>query len=173
MKSERGDQKWATEKSSIATDRYITGLSGNKIKLRQFIPNKVQGVYLFIHGGGWISGAADWQDTRLEKTAIEGNMAIISIDYRLAPEHPFPAAVDDCEAAALWLIENAAHEFGTKNILIGGGSAGAHLCVLTILRLRNNHSYTQFKGANLVFGAYDLAMTPSMRNWGNKELVLK
>ena|ERR1700722_13267863 len=166
------DQNRATKRSPSAIDRYITGLSGNKIKLHQFIPNKIKGVYLFIHGGGWISGAADWQDTRLESIAIKGQIAVISIEYRLAPEYPYPAAVDDCEAVALWLVENAAQEFGTSNILIGGGSAGAHLSVLTLLRMRDKHSYTQFKCANLVFGVYDLAMTPSMRNWGEKELIL-
>lgn len=168
------DQKWATDKSSIATDRYIFGFSENKIKLRQFIPNKnkLNGVYLFIHGGGWISGSSDWQDTRLENIAVEGNMAVISVEYRLAPENPYPAAIDDCEAAALWLIHNAQHEFDTNNILIGGGSAGAHLCALTLLRMRDKHSYTEFKGVNLVFGMYDLSMTPSMRNWGDRELIL-
>lgn len=166
------DQSWATEKSSLASDRYIAGLSSNKIKLRQFKPNKIKGVYLFIHGGGWISGAADWQDTRLESIANEAQLVVISVEYRLAPEHPFPAAVDDCEAAALWLVKNAMKEFGTDNILIGGGSAGAHLCALTLLRMRDKHSYTRFKGANLVFGMYDLGMTPSMRHWGDEELIL-
>ncbi len=166
------DQNWATEKSSIAVDRYITSSAGNKIKLRIFTPGKVQAAYLFIHGGGWISGAADWQDRRLEDIANEAHIVVISVEYRLAPEHPYPSAIDDCEAAALWLVENSEKEFGTHNILIGGGSAGAHLCVLTLLRMRDKHLYTQFKGVNLVFGVYDLGMTPSMRNWGNKELIL-
>lgn len=56
--------------------------------------------------------------------------------------------------------------------MIGGGSAGAHLCTLTLLRMRDKHSYTQFKGVNLVFGIYDLSMTPSMRNWRKRELIL-
>ncbi|MEO8963786.1 MAG: alpha/beta hydrolase [Gammaproteobacteria bacterium] len=47
--------------------------------------------------------------------------------------HPYPAAIEDCESAALWLVENALKEFGTDHILIGGGSAGAHLCALTLL----------------------------------------
>lgn len=166
------DKNGATEKSSIATERFITGPSGNKIKLRQLIPSEIKGVYLFIHGGGWISGAADWQDTRLESIAIEGKFAVISVEYRLAPEYPYPAAIDDCEAAALWVIHNAKKEYGTNNILIGGGSAGAHLCALTLLRMRDKHFYTQFKGTNLVFGAYDLSLTPSARNWGNQELIL-
>jgi acetyl esterase len=166
------DRVWATKKSSIATDRYITGLSDNQIKLRQFIPDKVKGVYLYIHGGGWISGACDWQDSRLESIAIDGHMVVISVEYRLAPEHPFPSAVDDCEAAALWLIEHAEREFGTSNILLGGGSSGAHLCALTLLRMRDKYSYAQFKGVNLVFGVFDLALTPSMRNWGDREVIL-
>lgn len=166
------DKNWTTPSSSIASDRYITDSIGNKIKLRVLLPDKIKGVYLFIHGGGWISGAADWQDTRLENIANEAQLAVVSVEYRLAPEHPYPTPVDDCEAAALWLVENAMQEFGTQNILIGGGSAGAHLAALTLLRMRDKHSYKQFKGANLVFGMYDLNMTPSMRNWGSKELIL-
>lgn len=166
------DQANASERSLLATDRYIPGPAVNPIKLRQFIPDQIKGVYLFIHGGGWVSGASDWQDKRLERIANEVQVAVISVEYRLAPEHPYPAPVDDCEAAALWLIQNAQQEFGTDQILIGGGSAGAHLCALTLVRMRDKHAYTQFLGANLVFGIYDLTMTPSMRNWGDRELIL-
>lgn len=162
----------ALEKSSIASDRYIVGPSGNQIRLRQFLPEKVRGVYLYFHGGGWVTGAADWQDARLEEIAVGAQLAVVSVEYRLAPEHPYPAAVDDCEAAALWLIENALREFGTDELSIGGGSAGAHLCVLTLLRMRDKHSYTRFKRANLMFGVYDLSLTPSARRWGSKELIL-
>lgn len=166
------EEQFLPEKSSIAQDRYITGSNGHSVKVRQIIPDKIKGVYLFIHGGGWTSGACDRHDIFLEKIALEAQLAVISVGYRLAPEHPYPAAVDDCEEVALWLIENSTKEFGTDNILVGGGSAGAHLCVLTLLRMRDKHSYSQFKGANLVFGIYDLAMTPSARNWGEKELIL-
>lgn len=147
------------------------GLSG-PIPARVFIPETVRGVYLHIHGGGWVFGAAHHNDLDNERIAQSCELAVVSIDYRLAPEHPFPAGPDDCEAAALWLIENARQEFGTDRLLIGGESAGAHLSTLTLLRLRARHGFTGFRGANLVYGAYDLEMSPSARAWGEQNLVL-
>ncbi len=95
--------------------------------------------------------------------ATTANAAVISVDYRLAPEHPFPAGPDDCEAAALWLRNHAAEEFGAERLTIGGGSAGGHLAAATLLRLRDRFGDTGFLAADLVFGVYDLGMTPSQR----------
>jgi acetyl esterase/lipase len=55
-------------------------------------------------------------------------VVVVSVDYRLAPENPFPACIYDCEAAAKWLLNNCKAEFGTDKIFISGGSAGGHLC---------------------------------------------
>jgi len=88
------------------------------------------------------------------------------------PNTPTPTGPDDCEAAALWLVENAKSEFGADNIVIGGESAGGHLSVSTMLRMRDKHGYTAFKGANLLYGVYDLSMTPSQANWGERVLIL-
>lgn len=78
----------------------------------------------------------------------------------------------DCEAAALWLVELAESEFGTKRLMIGGESAGAHLAAVTLIRLRDRHGLQPFVGANLVYGAFDLRITASARNWGDRLLVL-
>jgi acetyl esterase len=95
------------------------------------------------------------------------NLAVVSVDYRLAPEHPYPAGPDDCEAAACWLVDHAADELGSERLLIGGESAGAHLAAVTLLRMRDKQSAVdRFLGANLVFGAYDLSRTPSQRGVG-------
>jgi acetyl esterase/lipase len=153
-------------------DRTIPGRHG-PVGLRLFVPEKVDGAYLHIHGGGWVLGAANQQDLLLHVLASRANVAVVSVDYRLAPEHPFPAGPDDCEAAACWFVENARSEFGAERLLIGGESAGGHLSALTLLRLRDRHDQAAaFCGANLVFGAYDLGMTPSQRNWGERNLVL-
>ncbi len=130
-----------------------------------------KGVYLHFHGGGWMLGTADQQDDRLQRIADNCGLTVISVDYGLAPEEPYPAAPDDCEAAALWLVENA-DRFGSERLTIGGESAGAHLSVVTLLRLRDRHGLTPFCGANLTAGCYDLALTPSARNWGRDKLVL-
>jgi len=148
----------------------IDGPAG-PIALRVIAPDKPRGVYLHIHGGGWTWGAPDEQDPDLERLAALG-FACVSVRYRLAPEHPYPAAPDDCEAAALWLVREGEKTFGTTFFTIGGESAGAHLSLVTMLRLRDRHGLTPFAGANLFAGCFDLSMTPSVRNWGSEKLIL-
>ncbi len=160
-------------KSPRAQVRTIQGPDGNTITLRVIAPDKPTGVYLHIHGGGWVLGGADQQDPMLERIVEATGQACVSVEYRLAPEHPYPAGPDDCEAAALWLARNAQAEFGTEVLTIGGESAGGHLAALTLLRLRDRHDFTGFAGANLVFGCFDLGMTPSQRRFGDRRLVLR
>ena len=157
--------------SEMAQEREIAGPHG-PITLRTFVPDNPRGIYLHIHGGGWVLGRAHLQDPRNEEIAQTCSAVVISVDYRLAPEHPYPAPLDDCEAAAAWLVKNAGAEFGVENIVIGGESAGGHLSATTLLRMRDRHGYTGFKAANLVYGVYDLAMTPSQRSWGDEPFVL-
>ncbi|HVF32334.1 MAG TPA: alpha/beta hydrolase [Acidimicrobiales bacterium] len=149
---------------------------GGSITVRTFVPpGDVRGVYLHVHGGGWVLGSAHQQDVALWRLAREASVAVASVEYRLAPEHPFPAGPDDCEAAALWLVEGGgAGSLGAPDgpFVIGGESAGAHLAALTMLRLRDRHGLTPFVGANLVFGAFDLSMTPSQLRWGDRNLIL-
>jgi acetyl esterase len=162
----------AAAKSERARWIEIDGPAG-KVQLRVIAPEKSRGVYLHLHGGGHTLGAADQQDRLLERIADETRLTAISIEYRLAPENPFPAGPDDCEAAALWVSDNL-KDFGGSALTIGGESAGAHLSALTILRLRDKHGRTPFGAANLVFGVFDLGMTPSARAFGNEErLVLR
>lgn len=149
---------------------------GGGLRLRALAPHSgaSTGVYLHLHGGGWTLGAADMQDAELQRLADETGLVAVSVDYRLAPEHPFPAGPDDCEDAALWLLERGAAELDApRRFAIGGESAGAHLAALTLLRLRDRNGVTgAFAAANLVYGAYDLSMTPSQRLWGDRNLVL-
>lgn len=155
-----------------ASDRVIPGPSGN-LGIRVFVPPTVSAVYLDLHGGGWIMGSPLMDDITNWAWARTANLAVVSVDYRLAPEHPFPAGPDDCEAAALWVLDNAVAEFGADRMIIGGASAGAHLAVETLLRLRDRHkAIDRVAGANLVFGVYDLSMTPSQRNGGDRFPIL-
>lgn len=146
-----------------AEERVLPGPAG-PIPARVIVRDRVDAVYLDIHGGGWCIGRAQAGDATNAILAEQAGVAVVSIDYRLAPEHPFPAGPDDCEAAAAWLLEHAAAEWGTERLVIGGASAGAHLAVLTLLRLRDRlgpEAIARFLGANLVFGCYDLGLTPS------------
>lgn len=153
----------------------IAGRRG-AVKLRVLAPRSrpATGVYLHLHGGGWMLGEADLQDRDLSALAEATGLLTASVEYRLAPEHPYPAGPDDCEDAARWLVTTGAAELGAPSrFFIGGESAGAHLSVVTLLRLRDRHGLGgAFRAANLVYGSYDLSMTPSQRLWGDRNLVL-
>jgi acetyl esterase/lipase len=150
-------------------DRMVPGRAGG-VPLRVFTPPVVRGVYLHIHGGGWTLGTSGGQDIALWRLARAAEVAVVSVGYRLAPEHPYPAGPDDCEDAARWLVDRAEQEFGTDRLTIGGESAGAHLAVVTLLRLGARAA--AFRAAQLTFGAYDLSMTPSQRQWGELNLSI-
>lgn len=136
--------------------RVISPDSGNE---------SAKGVFLHIHGGGWRLGGADMQDQRLKRLANACNLTCISVEYGLSPEKPYPCGPDDCETAALWLINEGAGRFNTEWLSIGGESAGAHLSVVTMLRLRDKHNITPFKAAVLMAGAYDFTLPPSAANY--------
>lgn len=143
------------------------------IDLRVITPQSTpRGVYLHFHGGGWVLGATHHQDPRLVQLADSTRQVVVSVDYRLAPEDPYPAAPDDCEQAALALIEEAPRRYGADVTTLGGESAGAHLALVTALRLRNRHAFTGFRAINLLYGVYDLRMTPSARSYGPGPQVL-
>jgi acetyl esterase/lipase len=158
-------------KSSRATTISIDGPTG-KLDLRVIAPEKPRGIFYHIHGGGWSIGASDQLDPVLERFADNCGLACVSVEYRLAPEHQYPAGPDDCEAAALWILREGTKRFGTTKLAIGGESAGGHLSVVTLLRLRDKHKATPFSAALLNYGCFDLGMTPSARNWGTEKLVL-
>lgn len=121
------------------------------------------GVLLDIHSGGFYMGAASDNDVRNRALADRLGVAVVSVDYRLAPEHPWPAAPDDCETVAKWLAESAEARFGTGRLVIGGVSAGATLAMTTLLRLRDR-GIDAFAGAVLQYGTFDLsAQTPAGR----------
>jgi acetyl esterase/lipase len=131
-----------------------------------------RGVYLEIHGGGFYMGWAARSDHRNRRTADAAGVAVVSVDYRLAPEHPWPAAPEDCETAALWVLAEAAERFGTSRFGIGGGSAGANLAVTTLLRLRDKGLVDPFVAAVLHYGAFDLSgRTPGGRLYADEPFI--
>ena len=157
---------FATKPGAGFEDRTVAGPAG-PLRLRVFVPPEVRAVYLDVHGGGFFMGAPEMDDAGNAALAKRAQVATVAVAYRLAPEHPYPAGPDDCEAAALWLLANAKREFGRERLLIGGGSAGANLAAVTLLRLRDRHqSAGRFLGANLVFGVYDVSGTPSQLRGG-------
>ena len=140
-------------------ESHIAEHGGHRVPVRITVPREteVRGAYLGIHAGGFYLGTAADDDARNADLADALGLAVVSVDYRLAPENPWPAAPDDCETAALWLLERAESLFGTTRFAIGGASAGSTLAMTTLLRLRDRGLADRFSGAVLQFGAYDLS----------------
>jgi len=152
--------------------KYIPGPAGN-LALRIFKPDTIRAVVLEIHGGGWSLGTAASDDIENDNMARTCKVAVVSVDYRLAPEHLFPACINDCKAAAKWLVNNAMKEFGTDKLFISGGSAGAHLSAVTTFYIRDSlHAIDKVKGVNLIYGCFDLSRTPSCRMATDSTLIL-
>jgi acetyl esterase/lipase len=152
-------------------DWRVPGRDGH-IGIRVLTPPAVNGVFLHLHPGGLVLGSARTQDTRLWELATAAEVTVVSVEYRLAPEHPHPAAVHDCVDVAHWLISNTLAEFGTDRLAIGGESAGAGLAAQTLLRLRDRDgSQHAFRAAHLSYGAFDMSLTPSARLFGERNLV--
>jgi acetyl esterase len=144
----------------------IVEAEGRKVPVRILEPRDgpPRGVLLDIYGGGFYMGSAARGDNRNRVLADAAGIATVAVEYRRAPEDPWPAAPDDCETAALWLIEAAEDLFGTRRLAIGGASAGANLAMTTLLRLRGRGLADAFLGTVLLYGAFDLSgRTPAGR----------
>jgi len=116
---------------------------GDGIALRSYRPNgvareEILPVLVYIHGGGWTIGDIDTHDSLCRQLANGARCAVFSIDYRLAPEYPFPAAVDDCIRATSWIAGNAAVlSVDPRRIAIGGDSAGGNLAAVIAIHARD------------------------------------
>lgn len=123
-------------------------------------------VYLDFHGGGMMIGSPRLDDTRNAAHMERLGVAVVSVDYRLAPEHPFPAGADDAFAVARRLVEHGEADFGTDRLLVGGESAGGYYAVATLLRVRDElgpEAVARFRATNAIFGVFDVSRTPSQR----------
>jgi acetyl esterase/lipase len=115
-----------------ARDERVSGPPGAPpVRVRIYRPDTIAGAapaLLWIHGGGYVMGAPEMDDLRCAENARDLGIVVVSVDYRLAPEHPFPAPLEDCYAALRWLFTNAAAlGVSPDRIAIGGASAGGGL----------------------------------------------
>ncbi|TYL39008.1 alpha/beta hydrolase [Natronococcus pandeyae] len=149
---ERMDDLLAVDSSievASVEDRRIDG-PGSEIPIRIYDPSgesndseaddgeaESRPAICFFHGGGWVLGDLESADPTCRKLATETGYPVVSVEYRLAPEHPFPAGLEDCYATLEWVAENAA-EFGgdPDQIVLAGDSAGGNLAAGTCLLTR-------------------------------------
>ncbi len=121
-------------------DRKIPG-PGGTLRVRIIRPQAAGNgpfpVVVYFHGGGWVLGNIESHEGICRSLANAGGVTVVTVDYRLAPEHRFPAAAEDAHAATLWAAEHAA-EFGgdPRRIAVAGDSAGANLAAVTCLMAR-------------------------------------
>ncbi len=123
-------------------DRDIQG-PGGRIPIRIYWPRQLKSgetlpALVWYHGGGYVIGDLDTHDSACRALANEAECIVVAVDYRLAPEHKFPAAVDDCEAALKWVANNASgiHADATR-IAVGGDSAGGNLATVVSILARD------------------------------------
>eukprot|EP01037_Dinobryon_pediforme_P008231 gene8231-8315_t len=129
---------------------HVPGLTGDPdVKVQKFTPpNAKPGALLYAHGGGWAFGDLKSHERLARLLALETGLSVYHVDYRLAPEHPFPAGLNDMRAAWRWLV---AHQSGP--LLIGGDSAGANLALSTCL-LEGEAGRKAPDGAILFYGVF-------------------
>ena len=143
-------------------------------RVRIFRPETIRAVVLQIHGGGFCFGSPEQDDGINDAMARACKVAVVSVAYRLAPEHAYPAQVDDCETILTWLLKNSKSEFGVNQIILSGESAGSYLAAAILLRIRNKKvDFKNVIGLSLFYGSYDLSGTPSLRQDTSKILITK
>jgi acetyl esterase len=139
-------------------DEVIDGSDGTALALRIYVDNTSSAPYgalLFLHGGAFVFGGLESEHDRCLTLADGSGCVVVSVDYRLAPEHPFPAAAEDATCALQWLFEHAASlGVDSSRIGVGGASAGGALAALTVLRARDNES-TPLRAQLLIYPVTD------------------
>lgn len=155
-------------------ERMIAAPSGPK-RVRLYDPGTPAPAptVVLIHGGGWVAGDVDTYDGFARQIAKRSGLRCLSIDYALAPEQPFPAALDDCIAAVRWAAsEGAGLGIDPARIALIGDSAGANLALAVCLALRDAGA-ALIRGAALAYGGYSLDFdAPSVRAYGNGQYFL-
>lgn len=162
------------EDVDTAAEHQVSSPSG-PVRVRMFRHKSggVQPCLVYFHGGGWVQGSPETHWDITSRIASFNRQTVISVDYALAPQRPFPAAVHHAEAATRWAFDNAtALGLRRDRITVGGDSAGANLAAAVTLLLRGT-SYP-LAGQLLIYGAFDLSGTrPAGPAGGNRPEMMK
>jgi acetyl esterase len=134
---------YAPVKPMDVTDRRIPGISGPPVTVRIYRPSwppEPMPALIYPHWGGFVTGDLDTSHSSALQIAEQAGAVIISVDYRLAPEHPFPAALNDCDAALQWVRHHAGKlGIDPEHLGVGGASAGGGLAAALALRSRDRN----------------------------------
>ena len=129
--------------SGIRITDHIVKSNGAEIKVREYAPESIGNIYpavVYFHGGGWVIGSIETHEAFTGFLAKELKAKIFSVDYRLAPEHPFPIPLVDCEAAFNWVKDNALDlGINPNRVSVGGDSAGGNLSASLCIKLSLIH----------------------------------
>ncbi len=157
----------AVEEVARIEDVVIPGADGGRLRARAYwpaVPAEALGVLTWLHGGGWYVGDVESFDRVTRQLANASGAVCLSVDYRLAPEHPYPAAVHDARAAVRWATGDGAAQLGTDRarVVVGGDSAGGNLAAVAA-----RHERTALRAQLLVYPALDASMAgDSHREFG-------
>jgi acetyl esterase len=163
------------EKVDSVQELNIPGPAGD-IPSRLYMPGKGAGspLFVYLHGGGWVIGGLDSADNMARFLCKHADCAVLSVDYRLAPEHAFPAALEDAFAAVAWAAAQAGELGGDpQRVLVGGDSAGGNLTA-AVAQMAHEKGAPRIAGQVLLYAALDGAHldTPSYKEFGEQSLGL-
>jgi acetyl esterase len=158
----------AIEEVARVEDVVIPDDDGGRLRARAYwpaVPAEALGVLIWLHGGGWYVGDVESFDRVTRQLANASGAVCLSVDYRLAPEHPYPAAVLDARAAVRWAAGDGAAQLGTdrERVVVGGDSAGGNLAAVAA-----RHERAALRAQLLVYPALDPSMaSDSHREFGH------
>jgi acetyl esterase len=175
--AEERNRTWNEDNPAVGrvTEHQLPGPAGS-LRLRLYEPEagmQPGPAVLYIHGGGWVICSLDTHDGVCRRLANASGLRVASLDYRMAPEHPFPAPIEDCVAAAAWLAEHGSGlGIDGARLALAGDSAGANLALAACIALRDRGRQLP-RAAALIYGVFSADNdSPSHRAFGGGEHVL-
>lgn len=161
-------------RTGLRVERHTVREKELQVRLRVLLPaGAPRGVVLDIHGGGWVIGNAAMNDAFNGPMARECGVAVVSVDYSLAPRASIGEMMDECLLAARWLLGGGVPGTTELPVIVVGESAGGQLAAATLLRLKGWPAlFRRIVGTVLYYGVYDMAGSDSVRQAGRDTLVL-
>jgi acetyl esterase len=162
----------AIEEVARVEDVVIPRADSGRVRARAYwprVPAEAPGMLIWLHGGGWYVGDVEGFDRVTRQLANASGAVCLSVEYRLAPEHRYPAALHDARAAVAWAVGAGAEQLGidAARVLVGGDSAGGNLAAVAA-----RHAPQAVRAQLLVYPALDAAMTgDSYREFGNGPML--